>query len=172
MSATSCCVALMPVTQAHAAAIACGQRAVEEAVGLPLAAGIFDLLRMGDADFWVRYAQRDSIEPETSGYWIVLNDEQVVAGMCGCVTAPDEPESVEIGYAVSSHHEGRGIATEAARAVTLIALRRGNISKVIAHTLAEENASARVLTKCGFVRTGEDIDPDEGVVWRWERQYA
>ena len=34
--------------------------------------------------------------------------------------------------------------------------------------LPEANASGRVLAKCGFRRVGEVIDPDDGVVWRWE----
>lgn len=38
-----------------------------------------------------------------------------------------------------------------------------------AHTLPERNASTRVLEKCGFTLVGEVVDPDDGVVWRWER---
>ena len=41
---------------------------------------------------------------------------------------------------------------------------------VRAHTLTEANASTRVLTKCGFQRINEVIDPDDGLVWRWEKQ--
>jgi ribosomal-protein-alanine N-acetyltransferase len=40
---------------------------------------------------------------------------------------------------------------------------------VRAHTLPNPNASTRVLTKCGFHRVGEVIDPEDGLVWRWER---
>jgi hypothetical protein len=29
--------------------------------------------------------------------------------------------------------------------------------------------SERVLTKCGFERIGEVIDPEDGLVCRWER---
>jgi len=25
-----------------------------------------------------------------------------------------------------------------------------------------------VLERCGFVHVGDDDDPDDGVVWRWE----
>ena len=39
---------------------------------------------------------------------------------------------------------------------------------VVAHTLAEENPSTAVLTKCGFERTATIADPDEGEIWRWE----
>jgi RimJ/RimL family protein N-acetyltransferase len=46
--------------------------------------------------------------------------------------------------------------------------RRAGLQAVVAHTLAEENASTTVLTRCGFTRTAELTDPDEGRVWRWE----
>lgn len=36
------------------------------------------------------------------------------------------------------------------------------------HTLAEENQSTSVLRHCGFERTTEVLDPQQGRVWRWE----
>jgi hypothetical protein len=43
------------------------------------------------------------------------------------------------------------------------------VRRVCAHTLPEENASTGVLTKCGFRKTGELMDPDDGLVWRREK---
>jgi RimJ/RimL family protein N-acetyltransferase len=37
-----------------------------------------------------------------------------------------------------------------------------------AHTMPEQNASTRVLEKCGFRWLGEVVDPEDGAVWRWE----
>jgi len=37
------------------------------------------------------------------------------------------------------------------------------------HTYGADNASARVLTKCGFKEVGQVMDPEDGMVWRWER---
>ena len=42
------------------------------------------------------------------------------------------------------------------------------VRMVIAHTLERANASARVLEKVGFGLVGEVIDPEDGVVWKWE----
>ena len=44
----------------------------------------------------------------------------------------------------------------------------GQVRIVRAHTIAEANASARVLIKCGFSSAGQAVDPEDGVVWRWE----
>jgi len=62
-----------------------------------------------------------------------------------------------------------GIATAVVRELVERA-RRAGLRVVTAHTLAEENASTKVLQRCGFTRTAELIDPDEGPVWRWELQ--
>ena len=75
--------------------------------------------------------------------------------------------AVEIAYGIAPGFQGRGLATEAAQALVKRAFLRDDVKTVIAHTLREHNASTRVLTKCGFERTGEAMDPDEGVVWKW-----
>ena len=41
------------------------------------------------------------------------------------------------------------------------------VRAVLAHTLAERNASVRVLERAGFAYDGESIDGDAGAVWRW-----
>lgn len=80
---------------------------------------------------------------------------------------PPESGVAEIGYAVSPSRQRRGIATNVV-AQLLGQARRAGVTTVCAHTLAEENASAKVLIRSGFTRTDELNDPDEGAVWRWE----
>jgi hypothetical protein len=43
---------------------------------------------------------------------------------------------------------------------------------VTAQTLAEENASPRVLRQLGFVLKGPVTDPEEGTVWEWSDEKA
>jgi RimJ/RimL family protein N-acetyltransferase len=49
-------------------------------------------------------------------------------------------------------------------------LARAGTPIVRAHTLPERNASTRILEKCGFTFRGEILDPEDGLVWRWEHQ--
>jgi len=79
---------------------------------------------------------------------------------------------VEIAYGIDPQHRGRGYATEAAEALTRFALADDRVRLVRAHTLPEVSASTRVLTKCGFRHVGEVLDPEDGPVWRWERDRA
>ncbi len=38
---------------------------------------------------------------------------------------------------------------------------------ITAQTFPEDNASARILRKLGFVLKGSVIDSDQGTVWEW-----
>lgn len=82
---------------------------------------------------------------------------------------PITDAAVEIAYSIDEPHRNRGIATEATTALTEFAFRQPEVMCVRAHTLPEPNASTRVLTKSGFTCLGAIQDPEDGTVWRWER---
>ena len=105
----------------------------------------------------------------TLGFSLVHLDSDTVVGTCGFKGPPDADGVVEIAYGVAPEYQGKGYATEAAQALTEYAFSRGKVRVVRAHTRPEPNASTRVLTKCGFRRIGEVIDPEDGLVWRWEK---
>jgi [ribosomal protein S5]-alanine N-acetyltransferase len=107
-------------------------------------------------------------DPWIHGFVLVHRADGNAIGNCGFKGPPGADGVVEIAYGVAPEHQGRGYATEAAAALVSYALGTGQVRSVRAHTLPESNASARVLTKCGFRRIGEVIDPDDGLVWRWE----
>ena len=108
-------------------------------------------------------------DPWIHGFSMVDRASGAVVGSCGYKAPPGPDAVVEIAYGVEPEHQGRGYATEAARALTDFAFGSGTVRRVCAHTMPENNASARVLTKCGFALIGEVIDPEDGLVWRWER---
>ena len=100
------------------------------------------------------------------GDYICWRDDAAV-GCCGFKNAPGPEDPAEIGYMTFPRAEETGVATAMAGGLLAIAAKAG-AERVIAHTLPAMNASARALTRNGFVRAGETIDPDEGIVWRWE----
>ena len=101
--------------------------------------------------------------------FIVVQPPRTVVGWGGFKGAPDTDGTVEIGYSIAPAWEGRGVATAAVAALLGEAWAAPGVRRVIAHTLAERNASGRVLEKSGFVRDGETRDGDVGVVWRYRR---
>ena len=88
---------------------------------------------------------------------------------CGFKSSPDANGTVDIAYFTFPNFEGRGVAS--AMATGLVECARGSIGvrRLLAHTLPEQNASTRILEKVGFLRTGGVVDPEDGPVWRWER---
>jgi len=121
------------------------------------------------ADWLALLRASTSPDPWTHGFSLVHRDSDTVVGMCGFKGPPAADGVVEIAYGVSPEYRGKGYATEAAQSLTDYAFSRGKVRVVRAHTLPEPNASTRVLTKCGFRRIGEVIDPEDGLVWRWEK---
>lgn len=85
---------------------------------------------------------------------------------------PDAAGVVEVAYGTDPAHRGRGFATESAEALTRFAFASGLVRLVRAHTKPENAASMRVLDKCGFRLIGEVMDPEDGLVYRWERDQA
>jgi RimJ/RimL family protein N-acetyltransferase len=121
------------------------------------------------ADWLARVHASTSADPWTHGFFIVHRETGTTIGRCGFKGPPESDGVVEIAYGVEPDQQGKGYATEAAGALVNYAFASGNVRVVRAHTLPEPNASTRVLTKCGFRRVGEVIDPEDGLVWRWER---
>ncbi len=94
-------------------------------------------------------------------------DENKIIGSGGFKGVPDENGMVEMGYAVSPLYENKGFATEAARGMIDYAFSWSPVRMVDAHTLAEENASGKILQKCGMTKIAEKHDTEDGDIWQW-----
>jgi RimJ/RimL family protein N-acetyltransferase len=112
-----------------------------------------------------------SADPWIHGFALVQRTDATVVGSCGFKGPPTPDGVVEIAYGLAPEYQGKGYATEAAQALVSYAFSNSQVRVVRAHTLPETNASTRVLAKCGFRRIGEVVDPDDGLVWRWEKHH-
>jgi RimJ/RimL family protein N-acetyltransferase len=108
-------------------------------------------------------------DPWAFGFAVVEAETGSMIGTAGFKGPPDADGMVEIAYGITPDYQGRGFATEAAAALVRFASADDRVRVVRAHTRPENNASTRVLTKCGFAPLGEVTDPEDGLVWRWER---
>jgi [ribosomal protein S5]-alanine N-acetyltransferase len=120
------------------------------------------------ADWLARLRASTGPDPWVHGFSMVHLSTGITIGQCGFKGPPDADGMVEIAYGVASEHEGKGYATEAARALVAYALSVDKVKLVRAHTLPTSNASKRVLAKCGFQFVGEINDPEDGLVWRFQ----
>jgi [ribosomal protein S5]-alanine N-acetyltransferase len=124
---------------------------------------------------WVTFREallrtRDAVAADPGGAawgsrFFVAEDPPELVGWGG-FKGPPQKGVVEIGYEIAEARQGRGLATAAARAMVAEALADERVTTVIAHTLAERNASNRVLEKIGFRFDGE-VTQRGTVVWRY-----
>jgi RimJ/RimL family protein N-acetyltransferase len=103
-----------------------------------------------DAEAWIGIA---SAESPVASFAIVVGDEAV--GGIGVTLGTDVfRRSAEIGYWLGEPFWGRGIATEALRAVTEYALQYFDICRLETGVFEWNPASMRVLEKVGYLREG------------------
>jgi len=119
---------------------------------------------LADAKHWIQIANRT---PTVTNFAIVVEDAAV--GAIGLVLKDDVfRRSAEIGYWLGEEYWGRGIVTEAVRAVTDYAFATFDLCRLYAGVFEWNPASMRVLEKAGYdfecrlkksvTKDGETID--------------
>ncbi len=111
---------------------------------------------------------KDNEEMGWATYFPIHKQDNTLIGSCGYKGKPSEQGTVEIGYEIAPDYRNKGFATELAKGLITNAFAENSVKIIIAHTLPEENASTKILTKCRFVKTGEINDPEDGLIWKWE----
>ncbi|MFI9720313.1 GNAT family N-acetyltransferase [Streptomyces sp. NPDC052396] len=124
--------------------------------GEPLSAG----------ELRARYARLVAGSPDpavTWCNWVLLVREE--GRLAGTVQATVEGEVAEVAWVVGTGRQGRGIATEAARAL-VGRLGRWGVRRVLAHVHPDHAASAAVAAAAGLSPTGHRQDGE--VRWALE----
>ncbi|MBA2248821.1 MAG: GNAT family N-acetyltransferase [Chitinophagaceae bacterium] len=111
--------------------------------------------------------KKDSSNAHWWAYLIIHTKDNKLIGCCGYKGQPKDG-TVEIGYEIHPEYRSRGYAVEAAKGLIENAFTFPEVSKVLAHTLAEKNASGSVLKKNGFTYVKQLTDPEDGELWQWE----
>lgn len=157
----------------------------------PCDIGIIEAIQEGNAHFahkiganvpgnWTEYGIEPIIfvknklikHPEEALWWGwmgVHRAEKSLVVNGGFKGAPSGEGIVEIGYEVAPTYRNLGVVTEFVNALIELAFSDKQVKKITAHTLAEENASVRVLKKCGFEFIQSLHDPEDGEIWQWAK---
>jgi RimJ/RimL family protein N-acetyltransferase len=104
-----------------------------------------------DAKAWIAF--NAGLTPPVQHFAIVVDGGAVG----GIAVEPNEAErrrSAEVGYWLAEPFWGRGIATEALRAITEYAFKTFDVCRLEAGVYAWNPASARVLEKAGYTLEG------------------
>jgi [ribosomal protein S5]-alanine N-acetyltransferase len=162
---------LVPHAPEHLRGLIQGPELYARSFGFQPTEGLRDFIVSKDiSPDWLRLLEASTgADPWILGFGLLHLASGTVIGMGSFKGPPGEDGVVEIAYGIVPDFQGKGYATEAAQALVAFAFSSGKVRVVRAHTLPESNASTRVLTKCSFRHVGEVIDPEDGLVWRWEK---
>ena len=156
---------LIPCTGEHLEILLSSEDALAEVLGVGLAPGW--LIFPESVSYSLKMIDDDPRASDWGMHLIVHSVDNKLIGCGGYKGAPDVDGMVEFGDSVAPSYENKGRATEAARALIDHAFADKGVRKVDAHTLAEWNASTRILQKCGLTKIAEKHDPEDGDIWHW-----
>ena len=103
---------------------------------------------------YLAYLQTLYRKGEFYDWAVVTNDEKKMIGTCGFTSLDFNHNAAEIGYVLNPDYWGNGIATEAVRRVLDFAFRELNVRRVEAKYIIGNDASRRVMEKCGMTYEG------------------
>ncbi|MSO89905.1 MAG: N-acetyltransferase [Rhodospirillaceae bacterium] len=106
----------------------------------------------GHAEQWI--ARHDGLRAAGRGYPFAVTQDGALIGSAGVDRRKDHV--LELGYWIGMPYWGRGLASEAARAVVDFAFGWLAAPRVVAGFMDENAASARILAKIGFVPAGSE----------------
>jgi len=98
--------------------------------------------------------------PEQLGWpryvsFVAEDGRRTLIGTLGAFITPADPLVCEFGYEILPPFEGKGFATEGAKALIEYLRADERLESVIAHTFPSLQGSIRVMEKCGMVFDGE-----------------
>ncbi len=100
----------------------------------------------------------ENVVPNEATWAIVWRETGRLIGMIGLAPAPDG-RSAELGYYLARDQWGRGVATEAARAIARVGFESFGYRKLTSGYYTDNPASGRVLAKVGFTVVGTSSRP-------------
>ena len=103
------------------------------------------------------------------GFAATLKGSGALVGDCSLQLADAEHHQAEVGYIVGAAHQGRGYATEAARALVQLAFGTYGLHRVAGRLEARNLPSARVLERLGMRREAHLVE-NEYVKGEWQSE--
>lgn len=156
---------IIPCTREHLEMLTASEAKFAEFLGVDLAENW--LIFPESVAYSIKMIDDDERALDWGMHLIVHKADIKLIGCGGYKGAPDTDGMVEFGYSVAPSYENQGIATEAALGLIEKAFADSTVKMVDAHTLAEWNASTRVLQKCGLTKIAEKSDAEDGDIWQW-----
>ena len=104
--------------------------------------------------FLIRSSEEIHIEREPYVLGVILNGDELI----GHVGASKIEEGIEIGYAIETKHQGFGYAQKAVSQMLQLLEVNTNVREIYGIVDPENEASKKVLERCGFLKNGKRLD--------------
>ena len=109
---------------------------------------------ISEAKEYIRYMNRRYRDDLPSSWGIVDKDSGRLVGTIGYMAYSEENASVEVGYSLAHELWGKGLMTEALRAVINYTFDEMDINRIEAQHELDNASSGRVMEKCGMTKEG------------------
>jgi ribosomal-protein-alanine N-acetyltransferase len=109
---------------------------------------------ISEAKEYVRYMTKRYRDDLPSSWGIIDKESGRLVGTIGYMAFSEENASVEIGYSLARWLWGKGLATEALRAVIDYTFEAMDINRIEAQHELTNSSSGRVMEKCGMKKEG------------------
>ena len=109
---------------------------------------------ISEAKEYVRYMTKRYRDDLPSSWGIIDKESGKLVGTIGYMSLSEENASVEVGYSLARWLWGKGLMTEALRAVIDYTFDAMDINRIEAQHELTNPSSGRVMEKCGMVREG------------------
>ncbi|HXT57798.1 MAG TPA: GNAT family N-acetyltransferase [Pirellulales bacterium] len=108
-----------------------------------------------DAEAWLQIVSKTADRHGQPVHWAIRNSAGELIGCCGFDGLEvDGAHRAEIGYWLAKPYWGRGIMSAVVPVACRWAFAEFGLAKITAWVFAFNNASSRVLEKCGFEQEG------------------
>jgi ribosomal-protein-alanine N-acetyltransferase len=121
-------------------------------VAVPTHIAPFEGIEQADEEiacFGRRFAAKGGIR-----WGLTLKGDDTIIGTAGFPSIDEETHRARIGYNLAYAHWGRGLATEAVRALVGLGFAQLHLHRIEATTNLDNTGSMRVLAKVGFTEEG------------------
>jgi RimJ/RimL family protein N-acetyltransferase len=110
-----------------------------------------------EADFqaWMDIVEKTTEQQGQPVHWAIRNEKHYLIGGCGFDSFQvGKSHRAEMGYWLAKPYWSRGIMTAVVRKACEFGFAEFGLVKIVAHVFSDNEASAKVLEKCGFQEEG------------------
>lgn len=107
---------------------------------------------------YLQYIQKQYEDGEFYDWAVVLRENSKMIGTCGFTSFDDDNNAAEIGYVLNPDYRGKGLMPEAVSEILKFGFLRLNLHRISARYMEGNDASRRVMEKCGMSFEGTHRD--------------